>query len=116
MHEQTKLNQQLEQLNTERWVEPSKRLFLFSNRAIFWLVHGSIDEKRLILATVGLNLTMMDRKLSISAHKPFVALNESHKSSDWCTVVNDVRTFFAAEPDFVIPLLPEPDTEMRLAA
>jgi hypothetical protein len=43
-------------LNTERWVEPSKRLFLFSNRAIFWLTHGTIDEKRLILATVGSTL------------------------------------------------------------
>ena len=116
MQEQTKLNQQLQQLNTERWVEPSKKLFLFSNRAIFWLTHGSIDEKRLILATVGSDPTLMDRKLSISAGKPFVALTESRKSSDWCTVVNDVRTFFTAEPDFTIPLLPEPGTEMPLAA
>jgi hypothetical protein len=116
MHEQTNLKQQLEQLSTERWVEPSKSFFLFSNRAIFWLTHGSIDEKRLILATVGLNPTLSDRKLNISARKPFVALTESRKSSDWCTIVNDVRTFFTTEPDFVIPLLPEPDTEMRLAA
>jgi hypothetical protein len=58
----------------------------------------------------------MNRKLNISAPKPFVALTESRKSSDWCTIVNDVRTFFITDPDFVIPLLPEPDMEMRLAA
>jgi hypothetical protein len=58
----------------------------------------------------------MDRKLNISARKPFVALTEPRKSSDWCTIVNDVRTFFTTQPDFVIPLLSEPDTEMRLAA
>jgi hypothetical protein len=116
MQEQAKLNQELEQLTTERGVEPSKRLFLFSNRAIFWLTHGSIDEKRLILATVGLNPTLKDRKLNISARNPFVILTKSRQSSDWCTIVNDVRTFFTKEPGFMIPLLPEPGMELPLAA
>jgi DNA invertase Pin-like site-specific DNA recombinase len=116
MQEQTKLNQQLQQLNTERWVEPSKKLVLFSNRAIFWLTHGSIDEKRLILAAVGSNLTLIGRKLNVCAREPFVTLTESRENSDWCSLVHDVRTFFTTQPDFEIPLLPEPNTEVRLAA
>ncbi|MGA1984565.1 MAG: recombinase family protein [Acidobacteriaceae bacterium] len=116
IQEQAKLNQQLKQLNSERWVEPSKRLFLFSNRAVFWLTHGSIDEKRLIVATVGSNPILMGKELNIHARKPFVMLTKPRKFSDWCTVVNDVRTFFTAEPDFTIPLLPDPDTRIPLAA
>jgi DNA invertase Pin-like site-specific DNA recombinase len=116
MREQAGLNQRLQQLNTEQWVEPSQRLVLFSNRALFWLVHGSIDEKRLIVATVGSNPTLLAKTLSIHARNPFLVLQESQGIRDWSTIVNDVRTFFTTEPNFVIPLLPEPDTEMRLAA
>jgi hypothetical protein len=103
-------------LNTEQWVEPSQRLVLFSNRALFWLVHGSIDEKRLIVATVGSNPTLLAKTLSIHARNPFLVLQESQGIRDWSTVVNDVRTFFTAEPDFTIPLLPDPGTRIPLAA
>jgi site-specific DNA recombinase len=48
--EEAKLKQALEQLNMDRWLAPSLNLFLFSNRAQFWLVHGNNAEKRLILA------------------------------------------------------------------
>jgi DNA invertase Pin-like site-specific DNA recombinase/uncharacterized protein YwgA len=106
--EENKLQQQLARLNTERWIEPSQRLFLFSNRAVFWLTHGAPDEKRLILSTVGSNLTLKAKELSIDAKKPFQMLRDRGSVSDWWRIVNDVRTFFLAEPDFEIPLLPEP--------
>jgi len=51
--EQAKLKQRLEQLDAERWIEPTRNLFLFSNRAKFRLLHGSEAEKRLILSTIG---------------------------------------------------------------
>ncbi len=60
--EEIGLRQRLEQLDTERWIEPSRNLFLFSNRATFWLTHGTVQEKRLILATVGSNLLLSDKK------------------------------------------------------
>ena len=43
-------------------------------------------------------------------------LREEHIVTDWRTIVNDVRTFFLKEPDFVIPLLPDPKEELPLAA
>lgn len=102
------LNQRLQQLESERWIEPSRNLFLFSNRAIFWLTHGNSGEKRLILSTVGSNLTLKTKKLSIDAKKPFCILQERRSFSSLQAIVRDVRTFFTAEPDFVIPLLPDP--------
>jgi hypothetical protein len=114
--EQAKLTQRIHQLDAEAWIEPSRRLFLFSNRAIFWLTHGSISEKRLILATVGSNPTLTAKKLSIGAKNPFLILQKTDSSRDWWTIVRDVRTFFRQEPDFVIPLLPDPKEECSRVA
>jgi DNA invertase Pin-like site-specific DNA recombinase len=105
--EESQLKERLEQLKTELWIEPSRNLFFFSNRAAFWLMHGTATEKRLILSTVGSNLTIKAKKLSIDARKPFQILQRSRSISTWCARVNDVRTFFRSEPEFVIPLLPE---------
>lgn len=109
MQEQLKLTERREQLNSESWIEPSRNVFLFSNRAAFWLTHGTTSEKRLILSTVGSNLTLKSKELSIDAKKPFLILQKRSSISSLCTIVNDVRTFFRAEPDFVVPLLPEPN-------
>ena len=114
--EQAKLTQRIHQLDSEVWIEPSQRLILFSNRAIFWLTHGSLSEKRLILATVGSNPTLTAKKLSIDARNPFLILQKTDSSRDWWTIVNDVRTFFRAEPDCVIPLLPDPEEELSRVA
>ena len=114
--EQAKLQQQLRQLNSEQWIEPSQRLFLFSNRAIFWLTHGSISEKRLILATTGSNPMLASKNLSIHARNPFRLLQNPGSIRDWWTIVRDVRTFFRREPDFVIPLLPDPAEDLSRAA
>jgi DNA invertase Pin-like site-specific DNA recombinase len=106
--EQNKLTQRLQQLSAESWIEPSQKLFLFSNRAVFWLTHGTAAEKRLVLSTVGSNLTLKAKQLSIHAHKPFQILHKNLAVSTSQTLVNDVRTFFTTEPDWVIPLLPDP--------
>lgn len=105
---QAVLKQQLDQLNSDSWIEPSRNLFLFSNRAVFWLTHGSTSEKRLILATVGSNPTLMSKKLSIDARNPFTLLLQPRKNSHWWAIVNDVRTFFRQQPDFEFPPLPNP--------
>lgn len=105
--EQKTLASRLDGLSNERWFELSRNLFLFSNRARFWLVHGDQAEKRLILATVGSNLTLKDKLLSIDARKPFNILREQRSFSNLCTTLNDVRTFFRTEPLVEIPCLPE---------
>jgi hypothetical protein len=104
------------QLNhSGEWFEPSQNLFLFSNRAAYWFAHGGIDEKRLILATVGSNPSLMDRKLSMDAAYPFSLLENTDKTSDWRATVNDVRTFFLRETAMVIPLLADPEKLLMAA-
>jgi hypothetical protein len=82
--EEITLKERLKELQTENWIEPSRNLFLFSNRAIFWLTHGSVTEKRLILSTVGSNLIMKAKKLSIDANEPFKILATRQSISSWC--------------------------------
>jgi DNA invertase Pin-like site-specific DNA recombinase len=106
--EEIKLKQRVEQFETELWIEPSRNLFLFSNRAVFWLTHGTEHEKRLILSTVGSNLSIKAKKLNIDANEPFQILQKNGRIPTWCALVNDVRTFFRKNPEFVIPLLAEP--------
>ena len=105
--EEERLNQHRRQLEASAWLEPSRDLFLFSNRARYWLSHGDCDIKRVIVSTVGSNLFLQDRKLSIDAKKPFRILHENDSRSLLCTVVTDVRTFFENGPHVFIPKLPE---------
>lgn len=114
--EELTLKERQQQLETESWVEPSRKLFSFSNRAVFWLTHGTPDEKRLILSTVGSNLTMSGKKLNIDANEPFQIIRRNRPISTWCAMVNDVRTFFRNNPEFSIPLLPEPELTEGVAA
>ena len=105
--EEERLNQRRRQLEASAWLEPSRDLFFFSNRARYWLSHGDGDIKRIILSAVGSNLFLQDRKLSIDAKKPFRILHENDSRSLLCTVVTDVRTFFETGPYAFIPKLPE---------
>jgi DNA invertase Pin-like site-specific DNA recombinase len=107
LKEQERLRERLRQLEAAVWIEPSRDLFLFSNRAKYWLVHGPPDLKRQILSAVGSNLFLKDKKLSIDAKKPFRAISERASCSPLCTVVNAVRIFFETEGSFSIPTLPE---------
>jgi DNA invertase Pin-like site-specific DNA recombinase len=103
--EQERLRERLKQLGASAWIEPSRNLFLFSNRAKFWFSHGTTDEKRIILSTIGSNLLLKDKKLFIDAKKPFRILSERASSSPLSALVNGVRTFFEKEFDTFIPHL-----------
>jgi hypothetical protein len=83
--EQGKLQQKIAQLKAEQWIAPSQKLFLFSNRAVFWLTHGNPSEKRLIVSTVGSHLSLRSKELNIDAKKPFQILQERGSLSTlWC--------------------------------
>jgi len=79
-HEEAKLQQRLEQLSAEKWIAPSRTLFLFSNRAKFWLLHGSEAEKRLVLATIGLHdsCSESDPKVALQVKRDFQLLRHDY--------------------------------------
>lgn len=79
--------------------EPEKDLITFRNRAMFWFTHGNERTKKLILETVGSNLTLTAKKLSIEAVKPFCIAPEAGDHFTMLAFINDVRTFLATDDD-----------------
>lgn len=72
--------------------EPTNDLLLFNQRAVEWFRFGGDDEKRLVVETIGSNLLLKDKKLSIQAEFPFSCMQEMPSYSNWCAQLNDVRT------------------------
>jgi hypothetical protein len=75
------------------WLEPFHTLISFSNLAVFWFDNANLEEKRLILNSVGSNLTLAGKKLSIQAIEPLNNIPKIHSILELCTVEHDVRTF-----------------------
>ena len=73
--------------------EPFGEVISFSNRAADWFSRGDDQSKRLILETVGSNLSLTARMLNVEARKPFASLAKSKTLPYQLGVVDDVRTF-----------------------
>lgn len=63
-----------------RWVELTENTFDFITQAPERFNNGSIEDKRLILATVGANLSFLDGKLQIEAKRPFELVRDTVKT------------------------------------
>ena len=61
----------------EQWVKLSEQTFEFTRVAQARFAQGDAKVKKEILATIGSNLTLKDRKLSIEAMKPFFLLEKT---------------------------------------
>lgn len=75
--ELSKEKAQLEELlndtgqRVNKWLELSERTFNFAHYCRFWFNEGGLQRKREILATLGSNLILKGKKLSISIQNPF---------------------------------------------
>ena len=88
-------SQTIEQLErTSLWFEPAQMLISFNQRAVSWFKAGDLQTKRLILGTVGSNLMLKDRELSIDARKPFRPWSGSASISEMRAFVKEVRTLY----------------------
>jgi hypothetical protein len=56
---------------------------------------GNLQRKRIILSTVGSNLVLKNKELSIDVRKPFRRWADSTDISDLRAFVRDIRTFVA---------------------
>ncbi len=101
-HELLKLEQTLKtrQTTVDRF-EPLDDTLFFRSRAVEWFVHGDASTKKLILETVGSNLTLRDKILSIRAKKPFVPIPRNSYLRTVLGSNNDDRNFSAALREFV---------------
>ena len=108
VQEQLRLEEKRKALDAGKWLEPQRRLFLFRNRAGFWLTHGTPQQKREILANLGSNLSLAGKKVSINVRKSLLVTPRNGTLSSLLATLHDVRTFVQTEEGF-IPLLPPPD-------
>ncbi len=108
-------------------IELTEKLIIFANFAMRIFQKGTLKEKREILQGIGSNFLLKDKKLSIQVEKPFLILQNGLEAGrkeidpletqnnamdtgenrlfvatilQWCTSVEDVRTFFENNPDF----------------
>lgn len=73
------------------WLEPLASMVSFSKCANYWLLHGDEETKRTIIKTVGSNLSVRDKRVSIHWAKPFVQLAGNSTNSEWCARLREVR-------------------------
>jgi site-specific DNA recombinase len=92
-NEELRLRQRIDVADENRGrFEPFIDLVSFRNRAAEWFLSGDIQSKRLILETIGSNLSLKGKIISIAAKEPFAPLAKSASSPHRLGVVDDVRT------------------------
>lgn len=85
-----------------RWFEPVLAVISFGSRAAAWFLAGDDTLRKIIVKTVGSNLTLRDRRLSIEAVFPYSIQPESASFLTLCGLVNDVRTRWVnRDPDLL---------------
>lgn len=77
--------------------EPARSLVSLNEMLVSRFDEGGMQKRRLILTTVGSNLVLKDKILSIDARKPFRRWSPGASFSDLRAFVKDVRTFFARQ-------------------
>jgi site-specific DNA recombinase len=104
--EELRLKQQLAQSSSHATpFEPFHELISFSSRAVFWFSEGDFEMKRLILETVGSNLTLTDKILNIEAKKPFRRLSENASRTQLLATIDDVRTLMQSRDEELAKVL-----------
>lgn len=86
-----------ERRGSQEMFEPLRRLISFSIRATELFTVGNDTTKRLILSTVGSNLSLSNKKLFIEAAKPFAVLQRNASQPNLLGSSDTVRTFSHAE-------------------
>lgn len=90
--EEIKAQAKLNEASSADRFAPIGELISFSILAAVWFWRAKNDDRRLILQTVGSNPTLADKKVSVQAAKPFVALSKTVS----CLILrgrwDDVRT------------------------
>src|SRR5206468_4272668 len=66
----------------EQWVKLSEQTFEFACTARSRFAQGDAKTKKQILATIGSNLSLKDKKLCIQARKPFFIIEKSMSADE----------------------------------
>ena len=92
----------------KRWLNLTERTFQFARYARFWFAEGDDARKREILTTLGSNLALKERMISIQAAKPFSVLERRSESAQEEMETFEPEKNDAAMRDSAIPDAPNP--------
>lgn len=81
--EQAKVGLQKAESRADHWFETAEQLFNFARYAQEWFKKGDLQTKKTILQTIGLNLTLKDKKLTIDVQEPLLLIEEGAKNLNW---------------------------------
>jgi len=77
--------------NTDYWFEPARLLLSFSNLAVSWFAEAGVEDRRLILGSLGSNLALSNGILSIQAPEPFGLMPKTVNCFRLCPFVDAIR-------------------------
>lgn len=86
LNKKSEINQEKERLSRllkdgdyyiNDWVEKATELFTFAELARYRFENGTLEEKKMILASLGQNLSLKEGKLAVSLEKPFLILKKT---------------------------------------
>ena len=99
-----------------RWFEPVMAVVSFGSRAAAWFMAGDDALRKMILKTIGSNLTLRDRKLNIEAAFPYTIQPESASFLSLCRLVNDVRTLYINRDPKLLDLIASVEAVEKMVA
>jgi DNA invertase Pin-like site-specific DNA recombinase len=81
--EKTQIEEQMKQTGEriDKWLKLSVDTFNFARYAKYWFENGEPEDKKIIFAALGSNLTLMDKKVCMDNLKPFELISSSIKET-----------------------------------
>ena len=64
----------------EEWIELSERTFNYARYARLHFIHGDMEQRRAIFASLGSNLLLKNKEVSLELHKPFKYIFEQKEN------------------------------------
>lgn len=100
------LHEELSKLDQDvRWFEPVAATVSLFSRAAVWFMAGNDTIRRIILTTIGSNLTLRDKILNIDKVFPYSMHHDSVSFLSLCRLVNDVRTRYVNRDPTLLKLI-----------
>ena len=66
----------------DRWLELTEKAFNFACYAKYWFENGSLEDKKIILQTVGSNFILKDKRLSIELKNPWIIIRKGLEEAE----------------------------------
>lgn len=85
--EQKALRKQLDETEVQvvNWLELCERTFDFAVNCAYWFNNGTIEDKKIILATIGSEIVLKDKIVTVKPGELFEIIQEGVKTEEWCS-------------------------------